>query len=294
MTGAHAIAALWMLGTITSFSRMTVAGRVFGAVHDTFEIMFYRSLVGLALIFAIATATRQLSQARTDRIGGHLIRNLFHFAGQNLWFLAITLIPLAQVFALEFTTPIWAMLLTPLILRERLTATNLIAGAIGFAGILIVTRPSAAALDLGTIAAASAAIFFAITALLTRRLTRDQSLMTILIYLTGLQAIFGLICAGADGAIALPDARTAPWLILIGLAGLCAHTCLTKALTLAPATVVMPIDFARLPLIAIVGWALYDERLELAVLAGGLIIIVANVINLRASAPSRPRNIAKT
>ncbi len=286
-------AALWMIGAILSFTVMAVGGRELGRILDTFEIMLYRSLTGLPIVLIAATLTGSIATVGTSKLPAHLLRNVFHFTGQNLWFAAIALIPLAQVFALEFTSPIWAMLLTPLILRERLTALNLLAGAIGFAGILLVTRPTAATLDAGTLAAAGAAIFFAVTNLLTRKLTRTQSLTEILVYLTGIQIVFGLICAGYDGDIALPDAQTAPWLILIGVAGLCAHLCLTTALSLAPATVVMPIDFARLPLIAVVGWALYDEALELAVIVGAAIIIGANLLNLRASTANRPGNIAK-
>ncbi|MFQ6552268.1 DMT family transporter [Aestuariibius insulae] len=286
-------AAFWMVGAILSFTTMAIAGRQLGGILDTFEIMLYRSLTGLPIVLVIATLTGSIATVGTSKAGAHLVRNVFHFTGQNLWFAAIALIPLAQVFALEFTSPIWAMLLTPLILRERLTAMNLLAGAIGFAGILLVTRPSASTLDIGTLAAAGAAIFFAITNLLTRKLTRTQSLTEILVYLTATQVVFGLVCAGYDGDIALPDLQTGPWLVLIGIAGLCAHLCLTTALTLALATIVMPMDFARLPLIAVVGWAVYGEALELAVLAGAAIIICANLLNLRASAGNRAGNIAK-
>ena len=97
-----------------------------------------------------------------------------------------------------------------------------------------------------------------------------------------MQAVFGLICAGIDGDIALPSPENWPGLAIIGIAGLVAHFCLTTALTLAPASVVMPIDFLRLPVIAIIGMLLYGEPLELAVLLGGLVIFAANAINLRA------------
>jgi drug/metabolite transporter (DMT)-like permease len=117
----------------------------------------------------------------------------------------------------------------------------------------------------------------------TRKLTRTQSLASILFYLTTMQAVFGLTLAAIDGDMALPSATSAPWLVIIGFAGLAAHFCLTSALKLAPATVVMPIDFARLPVIALIGWLLYQERLELAVVLGGALILTANWINIRAS-----------
>ena len=114
----------------------------------------------------------------------HLVRNAAHFTGQNLWFYAVTLIPLAQVFALEFTSPIWVIVLSPLILGERLTPVRALAALMGFVGILIVARPSVDSLNPGVISAASCAIFFALTMMLTKRLTRQESITSILFWLT--------------------------------------------------------------------------------------------------------------
>ncbi|MEL6887471.1 MAG: DMT family transporter [Pseudomonadota bacterium] len=277
---ATVTAALWMIGTITSFSIMAVAGREVSHALDTFEIMMYRSLVGVFIVVALASATGSFGQIQAARLGTHLIRNVAHFTGQNLWFLAVTLIPLAQVFALEFTTPIWVILLSPLVLGERLTPMRALAAALGFAGILIVARPDMAGINTGIITAASCAIFFAITIMLTKRLTRHEEIVSILFWLTAMQLVMGLVTAGFDGDIALPDARTGPWVALIGCAGLMAHYCLTKALSLAPATVVVPIDFARLPTIAVVGMLVYGEALDIWVLVGAAIIFGGNYLNL--------------
>ena len=277
---ATVTAALWMTGTIASFSVMAVAGREVSHALDTFEIMMYRSLVGVIIVVALASATGTIRQVQTARLGTHLIRNIAHFTGQNLWFLAVTLIPLAQVFALEFTTPIWVILLSPLVLGERLTPMRALAAALGFAGILIVARPAMAGINTGVITAASCAIFFALTIMLTKRLTRHEEIVSILFWLTGMQLIMGLITAGYDGDIALPDATTGPWVALIGCAGLMAHYCLTKALSLAPATVVVPIDFVRLPTIAVVGMLVYGEAIDIWVLVGAVVIFGGNYLNL--------------
>ena len=273
-------AALWMIGAISSFTLMAIAGRSVSSELDTFEIMLFRSLTGIAIVVAVAYYAGTLGQIGRNRLGLHTTRNICHFAGQNLWFYAITMIPLAQVFALEFTTPIWVILLSPLILKERLTGIGLLSAAIGFIGILIVARPDPANISVGLVAAASCAVFFALTAILTRKLTQTETITTILFYLTTMQAVFGLICAGIDGDIAVPSLAALPWVIAIGCAGLLAHFCLTNALRIAPASVVMPIDFVRLPVIALVGMLLYGEPLELLVFAGAALIFAATYLNI--------------
>ncbi len=281
-------AALWMVGAILSFTSMAVAGRQVSSDLDTFEIMLFRSILGIAIVLVVAGYAGTLGQVRRHRIGIHLIRNIAHFAGQNLWFYALTLIPLAQVFAFEFTTPIWAMLMAPLILNEKLTTIGLLSAAIGFIGILIVVRPGSEGISIGLIAAALCAVGFALSAIFTRLLTRTETITCILFYLTTLQAAFGLICAGIDGDITLPTSQTLPWLVVIGCAGLFAHFCLTNALSLAPAATVMPIDFARLPTIAIIGALIYAEPLDPMVFLGAILIFGANYVNLTLGQREKP------
>lgn len=276
-------ASLWMLGAIACFTTMAVAGREVSLDHDTFELMFYRSCVGIVIVVSVISARGLWGSVGRRQLGLHFVRNVSHFTGQNLWFYAVGVIPLAQVFALEFTSPLWVLAMSPIFLAERITAPRALAAFVGFLGILVVTRPFSVQLEPGVLAALGAAIGFAGSAVFTRKLTRTQSLASILFYLTTMQAVFGLTLAAIDGDMALPSATSAPWLVIIGFAGLAAHFCLTSALKLAPATVVMPIDFARLPVIALIGWLLYQERLELAVVLGGALILMANWINIRAS-----------
>ena len=273
-------AALWMTGSIASFSSMAVAGREVSGELDTFEIMMYRSLVGVLIVCTLAGVTGAWRSIKTERFGTHLLRNLAHFTGQNLWFYAVTVIPLAQVFALEFTSPIWVIVLSPLVLGERLTLVRGLAAMMGFIGILIVARPDMAGLNAGVITAASSAIFFALSIMLTKRLTRSEGITSILFWLTVMQLVMGVVMAGWDGDVALPNAQTAPWVFLIGCAGLLAHYCLTNALAIAPATVVVPIDFIRLPTIAVIGMLVYNEAIDIWVFVGALIIFAGNYLNI--------------
>ncbi len=282
MTHAPLRAAFWMIGSISAFSVMAISGRQLAGAHDTFEIMLYRSLVGVVIVALVLTLTGRWGEVQRGRLPRHLFRNLCHFTGQNLWFAALGLIPLAQVFALEFTAPIWVLLLSPLFLGERLTRMRALAAGLGFAGILLVARPDFGALDVGVVLAALAALFFAATAIFTKGLTRVEAVGSILFWLTLMQLGFGLVAAGYDGAIKLPTAHTWPWLVLIGFCGVIAHYCLTTALSLASAAIVMPMDFARLPVIAILAALIYAEPLDPWVLLGGAVIFAANYANIRA------------
>ena len=275
-------AAVWMIGAIGAFTSMAVSGRELAAELDTFEIMLYRSVIGIAIVLLVAGLAGTLGQINRRAIHIHLIRNISHFAGQNLWFFAIPLIPLTQVFALEFTSPIWAIFLAVFILGERLNRITILTAALGFVGVLIITRPWDTSLSPGVIAAALAAIGFAGSAVFTRLLTRTQSITCILFWLTVMQAVFGFVLASYDGEVAVPTSAIWPWVLVVAVAGLVAHFCLTKALSLAPAAVVVPVDFVRLPAIAVVGLVLYGEPLEGIVAIGAIIIFAANYLNIMA------------
>ena len=276
-------AAVWMIGAIVAFSAMAVAGRAAALELDTFEMMTYRSMIGVVLVLVVARVAGTLGQVTRRHMGLHLARNLFHFTGQNLWFYAITVAPLALVFALEFTSPLWTMAFAALFLGERLTLWKVIAGLVGFLGVLAVVQPGVQPISGGMITAAIGAVFFAGTAILTKRLTRTETITCILFWLTTMQLVIGLFACLLDGDMALPSAAMLPWIAVIGLGGLTAHYCLTTALSIAPASVVMPMDFARLPVIAVVGIVLYAEPLEWGVLFGAAMIFAANYINIMTS-----------
>ncbi|MGG7566241.1 DMT family transporter [Rhodovulum sp. DZ06] len=273
-------AAAWMTGALICFSSMAVAGREASGELDTFEIMTWRSIIGLFIVCTLLGVRGELRGLRVQRVKLHVVRNLFHFTGQNLWFFAVTMIPLAQLFAFEFTNPLWVAILAPLVLGEKMTRTRVLAAALGFIGILIVARPGEASFGVGEAAAAVCAIAFAFTTMTTKMLSGTESTGSIMFMMTLTQAVFGLVCAGIDLDIAFPSMAYAPYVIVIALAGLTAHFCIANALSCAPATVVAPMEFLRLPLIAAIGAMLYDEPLLWTVFAGGAVVMAANLINI--------------
>ncbi len=270
-----------MLGAVFSFSTMAVAGRAVFEELDVYQLMFYRSAIGLTLVLIYAGCTRGgFGKFNTGRIKLHFIRNMSHLVGQFGWFFALGLIPLAQLFALEFTTPLWVAALAPLLLGERLTKMRLAAVSLGFIGVLIVLRPGLEDVSLGSIVMLIGAVGFAGAMMCTKRLSTTEQPVTILFYMALIQTPVGLMLAINE--LHWPSLVTGLWLILVAVLGFTAHFCIVRAVSLADAIVVAPLDFIRLPLIAVVGVVLYGEPLELWVFVGGGLVLLGNYSNLMA------------
>ncbi|MFC1665425.1 DMT family transporter, partial [Pseudomonadota bacterium] len=138
---------MWMTGALLSFSTMAIAVRELVDTMGTFEVLFFRSLVSLIIVFAIVPRYG-ISALRTRRFGLHVFRNLIHFIGQFAWVYAIAFLPLATVFAIEFTMPVWTAILAIVLLGERLNRGRVVMLILGFAGILIILRPGSVSIRL--------------------------------------------------------------------------------------------------------------------------------------------------
>ena len=282
-------ATVWMIGAMFSFSLMAVSGRELATSLNTFEIMLFRSIIGFLIVLVIGYFARTLFEIKRGRLGLHFFRNLAHFSGQNLWFLAVASIPFSQLFALEFSTPVWVALLAPLFLGEVLTKQRALAVILGFAGVLIVARPDINQFDFAIIAAVACAICFAGSMMATKELTNDQSITCILFWLTLMQLAMGLVATIFTGTITFPEGINILWIVIVGIGGLTAHFCITNALALAPAIVVIPLDFMRLPLISVIGFLAYGEAFELPILFGAGVIFIAIMLNLKAEKQRQSR-----
>lgn len=216
-----------------------------------------------------------------QRMGLHAVRNSVHFASQYAWALSLTLLPLATVFALEFTMPAWVALLAMPLLGERMTLSRGGSIVLGFTGVLIIVRLGFESVQPGVLLVLAAALGFAISLITTKQLTLNVGTFAILFWMNVMQLPMGL--AGSNPLFILDlDAHHLPAIIGVGIAGLSSHFCLTNAFRAGDATVVVPFDFLRIPLIALVGWLFYAEPLDLFVFAGAGVIIAGVVWNLRA------------
>lgn len=280
-------AAFWMTGALFSFMAMAVSGRELSQDLTTFQILFFRSLIGVLLIGAlIARSQAGWAQVRTRRSRGHLMRNIAHFGGQYGWFYGLAFIPLAEVIAIEFTTPIWTALLAWMLLGERLTLPRLTALVFGIAGLLLILRPGMGTLHPAALAVLAGAVGYAISYIQTKSLSATETPLCILFYMTMMQLPFGMVPALLDWQT--PALHTLPWILLVSVTAMSAHYCMARAFKLADATVVVPMDFMRLPLIALVGYLFYQEVIDWPVALGAGLMLTGNLINIRAEQRKAP------
>ncbi|MBN1007812.1 DMT family transporter [Amphritea sp. ZJ14W] len=268
-----------MVGTLVSFMTMAIGGRELSDELSTFQILFFRSLIGL-LVISILLQRSGWQQVSTPAIPIHFVRNLAHYCGQFGWFYGLAFIPLAEVFAIEFTVPVWTALLAVFFLGERLTVPRMIAIGLGIVGMLIILRPGLEVMKPAALAVLGGAICYAISHIKTKKLAHIDTPLCILFYMTVIQLPLGLIPSLYDWRT--PSVSAWPWILMVGLTAMSAHYCLTRAMKLIDATVVVSMDFLRLPLIAAVGFLFYGEPLEWAVLIGALVMLTGNYISNRA------------
>ncbi len=271
-------ASLWMCITIVSFVGMAIGARELIDTMTAFEILAIRSLIGLLILSAYISYTNK-KQHITKRPWLHVGRNIIHFWGQCTWVMGVGLLPLAQVFALEFTVPVWIALLAVLFLGEKLSFPRIVAVVGGFTGVLIILRPGGMSLDPAVFLVLFAAFCFASTTVVTKTLTKTDGAVTILFYMTLIQLVLGTVLALFDWVN--PVFADIPWLFIVGITGMTAHLGITNALRIADASSISPIDFLRLPTIAIVGYFLYQEPIDIWVFAGAAVMFLANYYNLR-------------
>jgi drug/metabolite transporter (DMT)-like permease len=273
---------LWMTGALLSFSTMAVSIRALSGTLKILEILAIRSAGGLAILLVLGVLQPELLRALTMRRAGlHVMRNAVHFGSQYLWAVSLTLLPLATVFALEFTMPAYTALLAVMFLGERMTAGRIGVVIFGFLGVPVILRPGLESFRPAAFLVLTAAFGYAITMIQTKALTSTESAYAIVLWMNVIQLPLALLGSDPSAYLRLGLSDLLP-VCAIAVAGLTSHFCLTRAFRVGDASLVVPLDFMRIPLIALVGWWLYGEALDAYVFAGAGLIVIGVLWNLRA------------
>jgi drug/metabolite transporter (DMT)-like permease len=270
-----------MVGALLSFCVMAVAIRKLSGPLTVMEILTLRAALGLVIIGVVAIfRPAERHSINTRRLPLHVLRNSVHFGSQYLWALGLVLLPLATVFALEFTMPAWTILLAPFFLGERMTRSRIGAVILGLVGVLVILRPGVESFRPAALIVLIAALGYGAQIIATKKLTATESTFAIVFWMNVIQLALGLMFAGVLFLQKL-TLDLVPAIAGLGAAGVFAHFCLSNAFRAGDASVVVPLDFLRIPLIAVIGWWLYDEPLDVFVFAGAGIIISGILWNLR-------------
>ncbi len=267
-----------MSGALFSFCFMAVAARELSHGINTLEILFGRSLVGLVGSVGLIVGTRQWALFKTEKFKFHVGRNLLHYFGQYGWFLGVSLLPLSQVFAIEFTSPLWTTLLAAVFLGEALTLKRVFAVVLGFTGVYVIVNPGQGMMNIGALCVLIAAVCFSSGNIFTKRLVQTDNPLTILFFMSAIQLPMGL--ALSYTSLTMPEGVQWLWLFVVGLSSMTSHFCMARAMQKTDISVVVTLDFLRLPLITLIGVFVYAEVFHPIMVLGSLMVLGANLISV--------------
>ena len=276
---SKSMAALWMAGWLSLTLVTAIAGREAMRDVNVFAVIEARSVIGLVLLSPMIYRGGGFSALRTSRLPQHIARNLVHYGAQLGWFFALTLIPIGQVVAIEFTMPIWTAILAAGFLGERMTLWKIVAIVLGLVGVVTIVRPATGEINPGQLSALGAAVGFGISVVLVKSLIRTESALAVIFWMLAIQSAVGLL--PTLYLWSWPSAHAWGWMMVIAICGTVSHYCFASAMRYADATVVVPMDFLRVPLTATAGWLIYSERLDIFTGLGAALILIGNMLNLK-------------
>ena len=267
----------WMSGAVLSFIAMGIGGRELSDNLSTFQILTFRGLIALiiTIMFIVHAGWFVI---KTQNLSRHFFRSMFNFGGQFGWFLGISLLPLSTVFALEYTTLVWTAILAVIFLSERVHHARVLAIVSGIAGVLLILRPGLRIIDPASLIVIGAGFCYAVAYILTKSMAQTEHPLAILFYMNLIQLPVAFLMASFVWVV--PSILDIHWIIIVGLGGFSSHYCLTRAFQVADTLTVIPIDFMRLPIIAIIGYVFYNEPFEIIILIGALIIFIGTYYNM--------------
>jgi drug/metabolite transporter (DMT)-like permease len=268
-----------MSGALVSLVAMAVATRELSVYISISQILFFRSACGLMIISFLIWRTTNWRQVISPQLGSHFVRNMSHLCAQYAWIYGIIFIPMAEVFAIEFTAPVWTTILAAILLKERVTFPRVVSIAFGLVGVLVIVRPGIALVHHAALVVLGGSVCFALAYTMTKKISATDTPLCILFYMTAIQLPLALIPSMMNWRPVVQQAW--PWILVVGVMALTAHYCMARAMKMADATIVVPMDFLRLPLIAAVGSIFYSEKVEIWVFLGAALILAGNLFSIK-------------
>jgi len=281
-------AVFFMVLSAILFGCMAIVIRLASQQLHAFEIAFFRNFFGFMftapLFFKHGTAI-----LKTDKLHLYIGRCMIGIISMMCGFWAIVHLPLAEAVAISYSTPLFVTILAVLFLGEVVGLRRWSAVLAGFLGVLIIMQPGSHSFNADMMIALMAAVMSAIVAISIKVLSRTEKADAIVIYTTMLWVPMSLV--PALFVWEWPVGITWLWIICAGFFGTTAHLCWTRALKLGDASMLTPISFFQVPVVAIGAWIIFDEKMGLMALLGAGIIFVANAYIARREAQLARRNV---
>lgn len=263
---------LWMVVSAICFSTMTASIRPASADMHPLQVLFFRNLIGLALMMPWILRSG-IAAMRSKRLPLHILYASLVYLSMSTWYYAINKVTLVDAVALSFTIPFFTTGMAALFLGERVRWRRWLAIATGFAGALLVLRPGFQTIDPNMGLILLNILGWAAAVIMIKVLNKVDSTNAIVSYMFILLTPVSLPAALDNWTD--PTWHSAPWILVLGLAGWGGHLCATKAVSLAPTSIVMPIEFIRLPLLGLIGFLAYGELPDHWTLIGSAVIVAA-------------------
>ena len=263
-----------MCVSTVAFAVMHLAVRIASEELHPFQIAFFRNLFGLGFLVPVIIGSGW-RQMQTKRIGLHAIRAVINIAAMLMFFTALSISPLAKVTALAFTAPIFAAVLSVLVLREVFRLRRWAAIAVSFVGMLVIIRPGYVEMDLGALLVIGSAMLWAVVMTIVKFLSRTESSVAIVAWMGIFLSVFSL--PPALYVWQAPTVWAWTWLVFIGFAGSIAQVTLSQALKETDQTAVMPFDFLRLIWAALLAFWFLGEIPDEWTFVGAAVIFSASL-----------------
>jgi len=269
---------LWMLVAVAGLGGIAISVRALKPDIEVPQLLFLRALIGLIVItpFAVSNGWRGMI---SHRPGFQVVRNITHVAAQYCVFFAIITVPLAEVTSIEYTIPMMTAGMAALTLGEKVSRYRWYGMAASFCGVLMIIRPGFAEVQPAVLMVVLGAIFFALNNVMVKKLSMLDSASTMVFNMNAIQIV--LLIIPALYVWVMPEWRHVPWILGLGLSGMITHYCMSRALVHADTSVLFPLDFLRLPFIAVIAWAFWGETFSAWVVAGALVIFTSTYITTR-------------
>ncbi|MBT6278172.1 MAG: DMT family transporter [Chromatiales bacterium] len=268
-------ASMYMLGACLCFAFNSVFVRYAAEDIHPFEVAFFRNFFAIWIVLLLVLPKDGLGVFRCQRPGLLTLRAAINSASMLAWFFAVPLLPLADLTALGFTAPLWATILAALVLGEQIRMRRWTATIIGFAGALFIIQPGLKDVTLPVYLVLFSSACWGVTVIVVRFMTAYERPNTILIYQSVMMTGFALL--PALWFWSWPAPKTFIYLFILGALSAGAHWCHVRAYSLQEVAALQPLDFTRLPIIAVAAWILFGEVAGIEVWAGATIVFSAGL-----------------